>query len=174
MPPLDISSIWGGGEGWWGTQGVVELGDRCSTPPFHSPSPPTSHQQPVFLPPTCLGHGARGVNRGRGDGEAGGEWLCACHTSGLATACQPPPPLPKPKTKGWLEAGCLPGGGTQCGEAGRPDDRGPPITCPLDENERQGASGAYVSECVTLGFTSRLGGGVGRGGGFKTIGCIIN
>lgn len=73
----------------------------------------------------------------------------------------PPPPLPKPKTKGWLEAGCLPGGGTQCVEAGRPDDRGPPITCPLDENERQGASGAYVSECVTLGFTSRLGGGVG-------------
>lgn len=58
--------------------------------------------------------------------------------------CRPPPPH-HPKTKGWLEAGCLPGGGTQCHEAGRPDDREPPITCPLDVNERQGASGVCVS-----------------------------
>lgn len=92
---LNSGSIWS--RGW--PRESLSLGDRCSHPPptpnspphpsIHTPQPALHSYPPVWVT------------------DQGDEWLCVCHTGGLATALF----LTKDK-RVFREAGCLPEGDT--------------------------------------------------------------
>lgn len=123
--------------GPWLTLGVVECGDRCSLSPCPSPHPHPPPPAPSLLS-TCLGH------------RPGGRVVVRVPHQRLGHCVIIPP-----KTKGYLGEPAACPRGTQCHGAGRPEDPGPPITCPLYVSQRQGAS---VVVCVyNLWVYARLG-----------------
>lgn len=90
----------------WLTQGVVEFRGQMQPPPpthTHTPSKPPQVSPPSIHTPQPARHSYPPV----WVTDQGDEWLCVCHTGGLATALF----LTQDK-RVFREAGCLPEGDT--------------------------------------------------------------